>query len=738
MKTITLTLLLTFISFILHAGGFIILYPTGNPHTRPIPITSYSLEMKSLNVDVNIDEQIATTSIEQVFYNPNNSNLEGYFLFPVPKGVVLRNFTMDVNGKKLQAELLDAKKARKYYQDIVRNLLDPALLEYTAQDLFKVKIFPIEAKKDKKISISYTQNLTKDNNTFEYIFPLNTKKYSAKPLKNIAFKIEIQNKIPIKTLYSPTHKVEKVFKDAKHAIVGFEEKQVKPDLDFKLYIGLNATKLGVSMLNYNESNNDGFFIMNISPGFDNQSEIAAKDITFVLDVSGSMSGEKMGQAKKSMLFCVNQLNHDDRFEIIKFSTVAESLFGKRLIANKTNKTKAIDFINKLKAIGGTNMDEAFELALKEKPQSERPHFIIFITDGKPTIGEIDEEKLVEKISKGNTDKIRIFTFGIGNEINTHLLDKITEHSGAYRSYISPEEDIEVKISGFYEKVSSPVLTGVEIDFDKKSGVYSVFPRKTGDVFKGSIVTVFGRYKNNGKSTIKLNGILNGKKETYTYKIDFEENTKNDFIPPLWASRNIGYLLDQIRLNGEKQELIDEVIRLSKLYGIITPYTSYLILEDERIGLNKRILPPENVIFNNRAIDDDAFRSAYTKEYSNIQKKSGEESVQSSVEIQELSEAGVVNDINQGSARMFYTDKNGKRQNFARQVKNIQGRAIYQNGDQWIDLYVQETNTIKTNKIQFADEAYFKLLNKHPKTAQFLSLGRNVRFVFQGELYEIFY
>ena len=188
-------------------------------------------------------------------------------------------------------------------------------------------------------------------------------------------------------------------------------------------------------------------------------------------------------------------------------------------------------------------------------------------------------------SSNDIDQIRIFTFGIGNEINTHLLDKITEMTRAYRTYISPEEDIEVKVSNFYTKVQSPVFTDLKLEFSPNIKVSKIYPIELPDLFKGSSISIFGRYRGSGKTKIILKGKMRDKIQKFVFdsksgfkSISSPDSEKNDFIPPLWAARRIGYLLDQIRLHGKSKELIDEITELARTYGIITPYTSYLIVE----------------------------------------------------------------------------------------------------------------------------------------------------------------
>ncbi|NNG27814.1 MAG: VWA domain-containing protein, partial [Ignavibacteriaceae bacterium] len=401
---------------------------------------------------------VATTYIDQEFLNPTDILMEGYYIFPIPVGAVINEFSMEINGKLAAAELLDAIKAREIYEQIVRQVRDPALLEYTNQGFFKVRIFPIEPRSTKRVKISYREVLNPDNGLYEYLYPLNTEKFSAKPLKDVSIKVDLQTNNEIKNIYSPTHPVDIVHKDNHNAIISFEEENTKPDIDFKLYYNTNNDDVGLSLLSYQTGNDNGYFLLTASPSFIiDESQIDAKDITFVLDISGSMAGEKMRQAKRALLYCINNLNSNDGFDIVRFSTEAYSLFGDIVTATESNIKKAEKFIEDLKPVGGTNIEEALSIALKEKGSSNRSHMIIFITDGKPTIGETVDENLTKKIEKLNKESKRIFTFGIGNEINTHLLDKITEITKATRTYIAPNQDVEIKISNFYDKVQSPVL-----------------------------------------------------------------------------------------------------------------------------------------------------------------------------------------------------------------------------------------------------------------------------------------
>jgi Ca-activated chloride channel family protein len=742
----------------LYADGFIIvpdgyrIFPPPRPRPLPpplpVPPSPFPLEVKYHRVNVDIENQVAVTSVDQVFYNPTHRRLEGYYLFPIPKNAVIKSFSMYVNGKELEAELLDAKKARNIYENIVRRQRDPALLEYTGRGLFKARIFPIEPRSEKRVKISYRQLLNKENNTIEYIYPLNTEKFSAKPLRDVSVKVTVKSSEAIKSIYCPTHPTEIIRKGKNRAVAGFEAKNTRPDTDFKLYYSTDNKKLGFSLLTYRKSRSeDGFFLLSLSPGYTSpEDEISEKDITFVLDVSGSMAGKKMNQAKKALLFCIENLNKGDRFEIIRFSTEAEALFEGLAPTSERNLDKAREFIEGLRAIGGTNIDEALDLALNMKKREGRPYMIVFLTDGKPTIGVTDEDSLLRKIENNNKSASRIFTFGIGNDLNTHLLDKITEVTRAYRTYITPEEDIEVKVSNFYSNVQSPVLTGLRLNFGRGIRVFKTYPKDLPDLFKGSSITLLGRYRGEGDAHITLTGKVKNQEKRFSFdaKDGFRayrsiDRETNEFIAPLWAARRVGYLLDQIRLHGKDRELVDEVTELARTYGIITPYTSYLIVEDERDNVRRRQLRREDQTLANVMPADSGLERENKNEYDRMKSKSGYGSVQASKELQELNDASTVAGTRPGQSRMNYKDHEGKMQNVVRQLKNVQGRAVYNTGGFWVDSEIQRQSKPgqKINRIQFGSEDYFKLLNNEPMTAEFLALGKNIRFVWKSDIFEIY-
>lgn len=702
----------------------------------------FALELRSVQVRTKITGASATTQLDQVFFNPGQRSFEGYYYYPLPPGSSIGKFTMYINGQETPGELLDAKKAKEIYEDILRRRKDPALLEYLGRDLLRVRIFPVPARATQRVVLHYTHSLIRENGTTEYVLPFQQGGEKLRPIGRVGIAIELESTAPLKNIYCPTHKLEITRIDDHHATLGFEGEQVKPEHDLKLYFSSNKAELDLSLLDFRQEGEEGFFFLNLSPGLAKRAAVIDKDITFVLDASGSMAGEKMAQAQRALSFCINNLNRGDRFNIVRFSTEASALFPQLEAATTTKMAEAERYLQSLKAIGGTNIEEALELALGGDRASERPHFVVFLTDGKPTIGETGTAPLLAKVKSQNPDQTRIFTFGIGSKLNTHLLDQLTQMTNAYRTYVEPSEDIEVKVSDFFTKVSSPILTDLEIEFSSDLGVSEVYPKQLPELFKGNTLNLLGRYRGSGKGQVILRGKVNGKPVRYAYPVTLQSKaTTYDFIPPLWATRVVGYLLEQIRLQGQEQELVDEVVRLSKQYGIITPYTSYLILEDEQQLIGQgQLRPEETLFFGNQTQGAQKFREEISTEYEiSMNKVAGVESVRASEEVQTMNQNQYLSQARTGESRLQYHDQQGKQRNWTDDLRYVAGRASYRQGEQWIDANTQlsANRSLRVRRIQFNSTAYRRFVEENPDQMDFLALGRNVRFVNRGEIIEIY-
>ena len=705
---------------------------------RPGHFPFAPLEVTSHHVEVKIDGQVAVTSIDQEFYNPNDQRLEGTYMYPVPEGAHIDKFSMEIGGKMVDAELLRADKARQIYEDIVRRMRDPALLEYAGRDLFKIRIFPIEPRSRKPIKISYTELLRSDAGTVTYSYPLSTEKFSAQPIKSLSVKVEVKTEQPLASIYSPSHKVEIKRDGANRAVIGYESKDETPDTDFQLVYNSEARDVGLSLITHKPAGENGYFLLLAAPTTAKETKPAPKDIVFVVDTSGSMAGPKLQQAKKALEFCVENLNNEDRFEIVRFSTEAEPLFGKLVDADSEHRKRASNFIADLKPIGGTAIADALQSALKARTEkTERPFLIIFLTDGLPTVGARNPDEIVAEVKKAGS--ARIFSFGIGSDVNTQLLDQIAEGTRAFSQYVLANEDLEVKVSSFYTRIKEPALTNVRLEFGGGVRTSKLYPAQLPDLFKGDQLVVTGRYTGSGEVEAKLTGIANGREQIFTYKVKFNDSS-NDYVARLWATRRVGFLLDEVRLHGETNELRDEATDLARRYGIVTPYTAYLIVEDEdrrRVPMTERSMQSMS--------GDTAARAEVSKAWGGFkEKKDGEDAVanarsQNAFKFADQSAASIYSGAAESLRGFAFAAPAARAESdrvtqYTQQSKFVNGRAFFQNGKQWVDTNAQ--NATKRERIQFNSEAYFDLLKKHPEAAPWMALGQNVLLALDDTVYEI--
>ncbi|WP_372367358.1 VIT domain-containing protein [Candidatus Uabimicrobium sp. HlEnr_7] len=695
------------------------------PNTTVRPsVALLPIKAKSHTVTTKIKNNIAVTTLETEYYNPNNRILEGTYLFALPKGASVGSFSLWINGKEMPAELLNAKKAEDLYVSIVRKMIDPALLEFVGRETFKMRIFPFPARSSRKIKLTYQQILTADNNLIRYEYPLTAVGNGHNDnITNFSCNIEIEAEHAIKSVFSPTHEI-KVKKEGKTASVSFSGNHVDTDRDLVLYMSNSDKRVDLSFIPFAKQGKKGHFLMMLSPKTKiDASEINAKDIVYILDTSGSMVGDKMDQAKKALQYCLHQLSAKDSFNIISFSTEANTYKDKLLEASKSNVKEALDYVDEeIFARGGTNLEEALSYAIDMAPKnSVRPYMIILLTDGKPTIGVTNAEQIIKKVQKASLKNLRLFSFGIGDQLNAKLLDRLAEENNGTREYVSAKEDIEIKISNFVDKVSSPVLSDIKIKFPSSDNlrISEIYPRKFPDLFRGASITLLGRYEGKGDQVIKVSGMIGGESKEFVYEVSFpEENIENSHVPRLWAVRKVGFLLDQIRLNGENAELKKEVVRLAKKFGIVTPYTSYLVVEDDiqTVRLTPTTPRRERGSLFGRRDNTSAERA--------MKSESGKDAIQASQDIKEMK-----------NAKVAYKKKSEKG-NGKQQIRRVDFKTFYMKNGVWCDSESLNIDKKEKKKIIYLSNEYFSLLKKYPKIGKFLSLGKEIDLLWAETIFSI--
>ncbi|HOJ58768.1 MAG TPA: VIT and VWA domain-containing protein [bacterium] len=725
-------MILTFASSGMGQGLIIPAPPERLPIGPSLPIQSYK-------VQTTINEQVAVTHIEQVFFNPYKQRLEGTYMLAVPEGANISKFTLEVDGEQVKAEVLDKDKAESIYQSIVRKQRDPGILAFSGKGLIQARVFPIEPEKTKKIEIRYEEILPYDRGVCRYQYALATEKICKKPIDYVEIKVDISNNTPIKNIYSPSHEV-KIERDTNFkAHLKYSDENVLPENDFQLIYTVSTDPIGINVLTFKEEDKDGFFLLMAAPEIPKPESVNPKDVIFVLDKSGSMKGNnKIEQAKEALEFCVRSLNKEDRFAVVIFSDEIETLTGKLTSAGKEEIDSICKKIKEIDASGGTNIDGALKTALRVVEESSRPTYVLFLTDGRPTVGERDIKEILAHVQKWNEFKCRIFAFGVGFDVNTALLDEISQKNKGLATYVKPNEDIEVSVSSMYAKIADPVLSDLELDFGSLE-VSKIYPKELPDLFSGSQLVVLGRYEEGGTAPVTLSGKVGGEKKKFTEEFTFtKENTKLEYIPRLWAARRIGYLMNEIRLNGHNQELVEEIIELSRKYGILTEYTAFLVKEDVPLAMRPAVPEPVSRRAGEVYSAPSAgrffggFGMAGNAEGRALSESVGKEAVVASEVMQDqLQRAESLSTQNV----MFRYDEESRKK-----VEKIQGvryagqQAFFQRGSAWISTQFDEKQP--AIKVKPYSDAYFQLADLSPEIAKILSIGTEISFVHKGQMIQI--
>jgi Ca-activated chloride channel family protein len=560
-------------------------FPMPLPH--PMPIRA-DCRIKSVDVHADVQDQAAKVRVSQVFQNPSPMPMEAQVLFPLPPGAAVSGLTLMAGGKEMAGKLLSKEEARRIYEDIVRRRRDPALLEYMGRDLFQTSVFPVPPNGESSVQIRYSQLLKKDSGLIDFLLPLGTAKYSARPVESFNVTVNIAAAAPIRNVYSPTHQIEIDRTDKSHAVAKLALHNVTNPDDLRVLYSTDAGPVGLNVISYKpDDKEDGYFALLATPeARTEQSARIAKTMLFVIDRSGSMSGPKIQQVKTALQFMLRQLDPGDTFNIVAYDTEVETFRPELQRANQESVQAAVSWVGGIAAGGGTNIDGALRTGLRMLNDSSRPNYIVFLTDGEPTVGERSEPKIIANAAQENHVHARLFAFGVGFDVNGRLLDGLAREMRGTTAYVRPNENIEAPVSALFGKIGSPMMTEVAVKIDLDGGATSrIYPRQMPDLFRGDQLVLVGRYRQGGAARITLTGSAAGTKQTLRYQATFDTASageNNAFVARLWAIRRIGEIIDEMDLHGRNQELVDELVALSQRHGILTPYTSFLA--DDRVNL----------------------------------------------------------------------------------------------------------------------------------------------------------
>ncbi|GAB4323191.1 MAG: VIT domain-containing protein [Candidatus Sumerlaeia bacterium] len=562
----------------------------------PRPERRGEIQIERQNVRIEVKHQVARVETEQIFRNTGASPLEAEYYFPIPPDAQVSDFLMEINGEEVRGEVLERGRARHIYEDIVRRARDPALLEYEDYGLFRVRIFPVNPGRPQRVILTYNQVLRPEAGLVRLSYPMRLNRMGAPRPRpgdkgdesGFSFLISLENDAPLAAIYSPTDEITVTRHSALKATVRLEPDAWwtrRPEKDFVLYYQSRGRDFAAGVLAHRPVPDEpGWFLLLLSPPADPQDKPIARDLVFVIDTSGSMrQDDKIEQARASLLYGLDRLSPEDRFNIVSFSSFAESCFEQLVPASEENRNEARRFVSALQPGGSTNINEALQRALAMKGGPERLPMIVFITDGRPTSGVTDVDAIVRNAQAEGVTERRLFCFGLGFDVNTKLLDRLARDSRAASSYIIPGEDIEARITAFFDKIQFPALERAVLEGGDEAGLSDVYPglAQIGDLYRGEQAVIIGRYRRAGKASFILKGRKAGRTLSIPFTLHFpEKEYRNEYVKNLWAGRKIAALLDIARLEGETEELREEIIALSAEFGIPTPYTSYLITEPE--------------------------------------------------------------------------------------------------------------------------------------------------------------
>jgi len=678
-----------------------------------------NIEITGVEAAVVVMEQTATTTIDIALKNLTNARQEAEVLLPVPPGAVVRSFTFEGAGAEPSAELLPKDAAKSAYESIVAKVKDPALLEFAGYNLIRSSVFPLDPNGTQKVRLTYESLLGADGNRVDYELPRSESVDYAVPWK---FTMKIKAKKPVVTVYSPTHTLDIVrpsrasgSSDDKDSIVsvrlaGGAATQPGP---IRVSYLVEGDGVSASLFAYPDGAKGGYFLLLAgvpAPAPDKKTSIK-REVTIVFDHSGSMRGEKLDQAREAARQVIAGLEEGESFNLILFSDSVESFAPAPVTKTAETAKKADEYLKAIVARGGTNIHDALLEALRAKPAEGTLPIVLFMTDGLPTVGQTAESAIRDVAAKSNPHNRRIFTFGVGTDVNAPLLDKVATDTRALATFVLPKEDVEVKVGQVFKRLVGPVVADPEvavIDADGKPALgrtTDVLPTKVPDLFAGDQLVLVGRYTGDESLSFRLTGNYLGKPRTFKFSFDLSTaTTRNAFVPRLWASRKIAVLTDAITDMGAKspataaadprfKELVSEIVRISTEFGILTEYTAFLAKTGTDLTKKDQVLAEAGRNFDTRA----------------VQTRSGMGGVNQAFNGGNMRAQTQLN-IDNG-----YYDQNMQRVSITN-VQQVNDRAFYQQGNRWVDsrLVGDEKAQTPATTIVFGSDEFKALVTRLAK------------------------
>ncbi len=683
----------------------------------PLPeaVSPGYLVVRYHHVAVRIEDGYAVTQVEQQFYNPHDMPVAGRYLFPVPPDAILSRFQATVDGQLQQVHRQDRAETNATLYATVAQQHDPSLLQYVDWESLAFDL-ALPPGGSRVMKLQYEEVLAPSGGLYSYRYVLSTERYSSLPLDEASVTVDLQSSSGLASVYSSSHDVVTERPGPGTARISWKAENITPTEDFELYFAPAKGGYSGGLLT-GERNGKGHFLFLFSPEAQPRpTDVLPKDIVFVFDCSGSMNGEKIEQARNALRHILGQLDGDDRFTIIGFDEQLYVFDYALQTVEEGALSEAQRYLDRLSAEGSTDLESALQAGLEILLGSEErgaTRIIVFLTDGLPTAGITDEVVISRAVAGTNTTAgARLHVFGVGYDVNTHLLDGMAADNGGTVTYVQPGEDLESVLTEFYGKIAHPLLTDLEVEFQGIE-VSDRYPQALPDLFQGSSLLLAGRYRATSDTVrVKVRGWAGSERREYTYQFELTEAVSRGFVPRLWATRRVGALLDQVRVEGETLSLINEIRELGLDYGIVTPYTTFVI-EGQAEGAAS-------------AINMDLYDS------DEVNKATGRVTIQARVQNQAYQQAARGN-LAVGANVGNYGDQSlaqvGAQQldlTLLRGREDLDGPI----DDGWLELNVKVDRTI-----EFGSEEYFALA-EDPEVRPFLQSGSNVVFGYEGEVVAI--
>ncbi|MCU0726090.1 MAG: VWA domain-containing protein [Planctomycetes bacterium] len=594
-RAITFALLLTLL-LAAEAGAAGLLVPRdGSP---PIAVQSH-------RVTAVVTDGLAETTLRQTFVNGNGRPLEAIYLFPLPEGAALTGVAMEVGGTRLEGLLAERKQARRIYDDIVRSRRDPALVEQVGRNLFRLSVFPVMPDEPTVVELTWIEQVPLTHGAFTYRYPL-AGGGESETGQDLTISVTFRSSAPLVSVTSDSKDAQVVLKGPGEAFVAVERVKAKLTEDFVATAKVEVDRPMLTVSTFRDADGEGYFLALVTPPpVREERDILPREVTLVLDTSGSMAGNKLDQAKASALWLLDHLRAVDRVNLIRFSSDVELFAPAPVDATPENIAKLRAFVGRLSATGGTSLFAALSAGLATPVGEGRVGTLVLLTDGLPTLGETNPLEFM-KLSRTAVDKgQRVFPFGVGTDLDAGLLAGVGRAGRGRAEVFRPEEQLEDRLTGFLYRTSTPVFADVTFDGDGL-GLHDVFPRPLPEVYLGEQLAITGRYREGGERAVTVSGLFRGQRASLSTKAGFLAAPGGpEAVAKLHAKMKLAFLEEQLRLRqgladeayyaaldrgaySTADEIVGEIVAVSLAEGVSCAFTSFLVLlPEDRARLDPR-------------------------------------------------------------------------------------------------------------------------------------------------------